>query len=670
MAVTSLEIQERRPLANGSSFGESGPFESIKGIMHFAIAPDDRDARLIADIQRAERGAEGLVHCSSDFHILKPIQPQAGGKLLFDVINRGRKLVLNAFNNAPRGPETDQANDVGDGFLLRHGFTILWCGWQHDIPNGPGQMRINLPDALDDDGKPLIGPASVQYQLNARVSSMPLCDRGHTPLPTADLEDPLAVLTIRDNPESEPTVIDRGKWRFGRLDGGAYFPDPKFLTIDGGFTPGAVYEIVYNSIGAPVIGLGFLAVRDSTAFLKYASAEEGNPCAGSISYAYAYGASQTGRYLREMLYLGLNADSQGRRVFDGVQIHTGSSRRGEFNLRFGQPSTNILRAPGNVFPFTYDSQTDPDTGDRDGLLDRVVAANCVPKIVATNSDMEYWWSGGSLAHTDVAATRDVEPPANVRHYLLSCAQHGTGSLPLVSKTEDGIPASYPLNTIDYRPLLRAALMNLDRWVREGAEPPPSQFPRLADGTAVRRDTLASAFTRIPGLGFPSYIPLRRRLDFGPDAERGIVQLPPTEGMGYATFASTVDEDSNDRAGVRPLDVRVPLATYMGWNLRHPDVGGVGQFYFGNPLIGSTIPFPRTESERSQSGDPRRSIEERYGTREGFLSQVRETAKAMINEGWLLEEDFDLAVRQASDRYDAITAEAAPRVAALAKPATA
>jgi hypothetical protein len=658
MPVTRLEIRECTPVADGKSFGETGPYEALRGIIHFAISPVDPSAKLITDIDRAPTESDGLVHFSSDFLIHKPAQSQPGGKVLFDVINRGRNLVLATLNMAARGPATDQALNVGDGFLMRHGFTLLWCGWQHDVPNGPGLQRIYLPEAMDEGGRPLVGQAYVQYQLNTVTPHMPLCDRAHKPVPAASLDTSKATLTVRDDPDAPLTEIDRGQWRFGRMDNGTFVPDTSYLTIDGGFQPGKVYEITYETAGAPVIGLGFIAMRDSTAFLKYGSAEEGNPCAGSIEHAYAYGASQTGRYIREFLYLGMNADTRGRKVFDGVHIHTGSARRGEFNLRFGQPSTNILRAPGNVFPFTYEPEDDPVTGEHGGLLDRLRTSGATPKIVATNSGMEYWWSGGSLAHMDVNASRDIEPPGEVRHYFLSGTQHGTGSLPLALRTEDGIPTTHPLNTVDYRPLLRSALLNLVRWVTDGTEPPPSQFPRLTDGTAVTRESLKSNFERIPGVTFPSVLPIRHRLDFGPNQSEGVMSLPPKEGEAYVTRVSAVDDDANDVAGVRPLDVRAPLATYMGWNPRHPDVGGRGQFYFGNPLVGSAIPFPRTEAERRENGDPRLSLEERYGSREGYLARVREMAEGMFAEGWLLAEDLDLAVQQAADRWDAFTADQA------------
>jgi hypothetical protein len=657
MPVTGLEIGERGAVAEGMSFGETGPYESLRGIMRFAISPTDPSARLITDIDRAPTGSDGLVHFSSDFLIHKPVQPRDHGKVLFDVINRGRNLTLATLNMAVRGQATDLAQDVGDGFLMRHGFTMLWCGWQHDVPDGPGLQRIYLPEALDDRGQPLVGQAYVQYQQNAVTPHMPLCDRAHKPVPAASLDNSTATLTVRDDPDGTPTEIDRSRWRFGRMDQGAFVPDTSYLTIDGGFQPGKVYEIVYDTAGAPIIGLGFIAMRDSTAFLKYGSAADGNPCAGTIDHAYAYGASQTGRYIREFLFLGMNADQRGSKVFDGVLINTGSARRGEFNLRFGQPSTNILRAPGNVFPFTYEPEEDPVTGERGGLLDRLRKNGTTPKIMATNSGMEYWWSGASLGHMDVQANADIEPPADVRQYFMSGTQHGAGSLPLNVKTEDGIPTTHPLNTIDYRPLLRAALLNLVRWVTDGTEPPPSQFPRLTDGSAVTRESLKASFERIPGVTFPSVLPIRYRLDLGPNQSEGIMSLPPKEGDAYVTRVSAVDDDANDVAGVRPLDVRAPLATYMGWNPRHPDVGGQGQFYFGNPLVGSTIPFARTEAERLQSGDPRPSLEERYGSREGYLERVRTVAQEMIAEGWLLAEDLELAVKQAADRWDAFTTQA-------------
>jgi hypothetical protein len=501
-----------------------------------------------------------------------------------------------------------------------------------------------------ENGKRIRGQASIQWQLTKSAESLLLSDAGHRPVLAADLEDPAAMLTVREHPDASPQTIERGRWRFAKAENGQTTPDPTHVCLDGGFQPGLVYEITYTTEGAPVIGLGFLAMRDSVSFLRYATADEGNPAAGSLDRAFSFGRSQTGRYQREFMYLGLNRDERERVVFDGMLIHTGSSRRGEFNIRFGQPSTNIMRSPSALFPTNYSEHTDPVTGESGGLLTRLQKKDAVPKIIATNTCVEYWWSGASLAHTDVEGTVDVAPPPEVRIYHLAGTQHGQGSLPLSDRTETGAHLEFPLNTIDYRPMLRAALVSLDRWVRDEIEPPPSLHPRIADGTAVRRESLEGVFGAI-GVKLPEALPQRKRLDYGPRASEGILEYPPEEGPAFGTLVSAVDADVNEVGGVRPIDLRVPLATYTGWTRRHADIGAAGHFI---PLLGATHLFPRTAAQRAVRSDPRPAIEERYKSREDYVAKVRAAAAAMVAEGHLLAEDLDHVVQQAAERYDAFT----------------
>jgi hypothetical protein len=197
--------------------------------------------------------------------------------------------------------------------------------------------------------------------------------------------------------------------------------------------------------------------------------------------------------------------------------------------------------------------------------------------------------------------------------------------------------------------MRAALINLDRWVRGIGEPPPSRHPRVADGTAVPRESLTDRFAALPGVALPVALPQRRRLDFGPEAESGVLQYARREGEPYGTLVSAVDDDGNEVAGLRMPDVSVPLATYTGWTRRHSDIGAAGHFI---PLLGATHPFARTAEERDRTGDPRSSIEERYASREDYLARVREAAVKLVAEGFVLEEEIDHVVALAAARYDA------------------
>jgi len=651
MAVVSLDVAAREPLAGGKSFGDAGPYEQIRGALHFSVDPQHPDHQVITDVELVPTDAQGRVAFSSDFLLLKPIEPKRESTLLFDVVNRGGRTALRAFNDANldrAGPELA----LGNEFLMRHGYTVAACGWQHDVPAG---MAAHVPEALEN-GERLRGQAFIQFQMPRAARSLLLSDAGHKPLPAADPDEPGATLTVREHPDAPPTTIDRARWRFARAEDGRVEADPNHVYLDGGFEPGLVYEIIYTTVGAPVIGLGFLAVRDCIAFLKNGSPADGNPSAGSIGTALAYGQSQCGRFLRELLYLGLNADENGGRVLDGVYAHTGSSRRGEFNLRFGQPSTNIGRSPSTLFPMTYQRQTDPVTGQTDGLLTRVEAKGVAPKIIATNTAVEYWWSGASLAHTDVEGKQDVEPPANVRVYEIAGTMHLPGSVPLTDRTAEGVRLEYPLNTIDHRPLMRGMLVNLERWARGQGEPPPSAHPRIVDGTAVTRDMVGERVESIPGVRLPKALPQRWRQDYGPEVERGIFSYPPNEGEPYAILVSAVDEDGNEVAGVRLPDLRAPLATHTGWTRRHREIGGEGHFI---PLLGAAIPFPRTATDRQQTGDPRRSIDERYASKEEYLEQIRAAIAQLVGDGLLLQEDERLLLAQASARWDAFLSDNRP-----------
>jgi hypothetical protein len=393
-----------------------------------------------------------------------------------------------------------------------------------------------------------------------------------------------------------------------------------------------------------------LAARDTVAFLRHGTAKDGNPCAGDIRQAFAFGASQSGRYLRQFLYLGLNEDEQERMVFDGVLVHiAGGKRGGDFNQRFGQPSASLHPTMSNAFPFNDTVSTDPVTGRSDGLLERLSARRRVPKIFFTNSSTEYWRGDASLIHTDAEGTRDVSVAASVRLYHFAGTQHSAGSLPLTDTNPvDGARGQQALNSVDYNPLLRAALVRMDRWVSGGEDPPPSRHPRLSDGTAVAPEQPRRVFAAIPGVGFPAHPPQVIRLDFGPCVVSGVATaLPPVEGKPYPHFVPAVDRDGNEVSGIRLPDLTVPLATYTGWNLRHPQMGAPDRLM---SLMGSTIPFLATPEERAERGDPRRSIAERYPSRAPYIEQVRQEAQRLIDEGYLLAEDLELVVSQASRRY--------------------
>jgi hypothetical protein len=649
MTVTKLEIKSRSPFASGMTFAGIGSYEQLDGSVHFAVDPNDLANASITDLELAPHDAAGLVQFSADCRILHPVEPHLGNRrILFDVVNRGRTRALAYFNRAPDLAPSEPP-DPGDGFLMRQGYTLVWCGWQHDVPDVPGLMRINIPGAMAADG-PVSGRLSFSFQPNAPAQVQLLADRMHRPYPTNNVNDPDAILIVQNQPEAPLQVIPRDQWAFARLENSQIMPDPTHIHLASGFQAGKIYQVIYSTTGAPVIGLGFLATRDLVSFLRYNPSQQDNPYAGCIERAYAFGASQSGGYLRQFLYLAANQDEMDRTVFDGVISHIAGGRsRWDLNQRFGQPS-DALSGSGGLFPFADIEQTEPETGVTDGLLSKLARRDKLPKVFFTNSSAEYWRGHAALIHTDVSSKQDITPGNSVRIYHFAGTQHSPGSLPL---TDDGganaSRGQQLLNCVDYRPLLKALLIRLDRWVTSGEAPPPSCHPRLDEGTAVLPEQIADTYRSIPGVQFPQHLRRLHRLDFS--AKNGVInRLPPEPGKPYLNLVSAVDQDGNELAGIRLPDLVVPLATHTGWNLRHPDTGGPGQTI---GLSGSTIPFPTNAKDRQESGDPRLSIEERYSSKEHYLELVRAAAHALVEDGYLLADDVSIVIQDASERYDTL-----------------
>jgi hypothetical protein len=648
MPVTTLDVKTRSLVLDGRPFGDAGAYEKLAGTLRFAVDPDHPVNAPVCDLGRAPRSAAGRVEFAADFYALRPVEPGRGnGSLLLDVPNRGRKLALAMFNSAVRVPDPTAAEDFGNGFLMRHGYTVAWVGWQLDVPRQDGLMAMDVPRA-----RGVSGLVRCEFRPNAPADVLPLADRYHIPYPAAELDDPAARLSVREHAGAPATAVPRTAWRFARRQDGRLVPDASHAHLEGGFAPGRIYDLVYRAADPPLVGLGFLAVRDTAAFLRRAPAAGGNPCAGSLERAYVFGVSQSGRFLRHLLYLGLDEDEQGHLAFDAVVPHVAGGRRGEFNMRFGQASLNAQEAIGSLFPFTDEAQTDPGTGQRDGLLARIQARGRQPRILAINTSAEYWRGDASLVHTDVEGRHDVAPAAGGRLYLFAGTQHTPGALPPPpADPNTGGRGVHPFSVVDYAPLLRAALVNLDRWVRDGVEPPPSAMPRLADGTAVRPESVTARVATIPGARVPDRVSRVARLDFGPEAARGVMsELPPKVGAPFPAFVPSVDADGNEVAGIRPVELAVPLATFLGWNPRHPEQGAPGDLM---SMMGSTLPFSRTRAERERRGDPRPALEERYGSRAAYLAAVRIAAEALVAARHALAEDVDAMVARAGDLWDVL-----------------
>lgn len=640
-AVARLRIERREPVASGRAFGAAGPYEKLVGTVDFVFDPNLPANDVVVDLKLAPRNARGGVEASADFYMLKPVDPRKGnGRLFYEVGNRGGKSMLATFQKARGSTDPTTDEEFGDGALMRQGFVLVWMGWQWDVPERPGVMRMQMPIATEN-GKPITGLVRGNFILNERAPTAPLADRNHQAYQVLDPASAENVMTVRDEPTARGQIVPRSKWRF--VDGGT-------VALDGGFEPGRIYDVVYRSKDPRVVGCGLAATRDLVSFLKYEEAPA-NPVAG-IRLAYGWGVSQSGRFLRHFLYQGFNADEQGRKVFDGVFDQVGGSGRGSFNHRFGQASRDALQFfnilfPVDLFPFTDGPAKDPETGAVDALLARAERTRTTPRVFHLLTNSEYFNRAGSLVHTNPAGTADAELPDTTRVYMVASAPHGPGPFPPASNVGGGMVGRAALNPLNYSPAVRALFAALDRWVAEGVAPPPSAYPRLADGTLTTPDR--AGWPKLPGYELPQH-PLRAfHLNFGADWAKGIVSIEPPEiGTPFVVKVPAVDEDGNVREGIRLPEIAVPLATYAGWNYRDATIGAPDRLA---GEIGSYIPFARTRADRERSGDPRRSIQERYANRDEYLGKYAAAALALVERRYLLAEDVADLLKHAAEHYD-------------------
>jgi hypothetical protein len=612
--VTRLDVTSRSDVSGYPSY------ERIAGRIVFSVNPADPRNAVIVDLDKAPRAANGRVEFTADFAMLRP-KDGGNGTALVDIVNRGRFTVF-SLNRGTAAVD----RQVGDAFLMKRGFTIAAVGWEFDIAHGDGRLVMDAPTATEN-GKPIAGLVRGTFTPDRRDDAIAIGDVApYTPLSSgAD-----ASLTLRDAPNGKPVEVPRAKWRF----------DGDRIVVDGGFEPGHLYELSYRAENPRVGGVGFLAVRDVASWLKH-----GADAPAHTARAYAFGVSQSGRFLRDFLYHGCNTDEQGRQAFDAMMIHIAGSSRLDLDRRWSTPAS-LGSYGATSFPFADAAQRDPVSGATEGEVDNARARQNQPKRFYTNTGVEYWGGarGAALLHVTADGAQDITPPPDVRIYFLAGAQHTPGAFP---------PAAPALtqqraNPTDYWWTMRALLVSLDRWVRDGAEPPASAFPKLADGTLVKSTEVA--FPAIPGVHSP------RTLWGGARVENRFVAKNGA-GAPLPLLVPQVDADGNERAGVHQPEVTVPLATYTGWNFRDPKTGGADLI---RPLIGSYIAFPATRADRDRLRDPRRSIDERYATRDAYLSRIKDAASELVKGRYLLEDDVPAIVTRATQHWD--LAVAAPSTA--------
>src|SRR5713226_7550372 len=585
-----IEIARVESAFDGVAFGNAGPYEKIVGRAFSEVDPAHRLNAEIVHLDKAPRNAAGRVEYWVDFYLLKPVDLRKGNRRLFyDVNNRGNKLALNNINDAPRLNDPATADDAGNGFLMRQGYTLLWSGWQGDVPEGDHRMCAGLPIATNN-GAPIVATSRDEF----------IFDHNHNPVVAPlsysanTLDQGIATLTVRQREQDPRTPISSTNWRYvsaNRIE----------ITRPAGFDAGAVYEFIYP-------------VRDPVAFMRHESADAAgtpNPLSlrgatPPIDYVLSYGASQSGRFSRDFLWQGFNQDLNGRKVFDGMIASVAGSRKTFVNFAFAQPGRFSRQHedrlfPGDQFPFSYATTTDPVTGKSDGILARCQSSNTCPKIMQTEGSTDFWHGRAGLVVTD-GRDNDVPLPEEVRAYLFASIQHGGAGV------SANFPfTKYPGNPADYSCVHRALVVALDEWVSRGVQPPASRFPRVTDGTLVAPSAETYKFPAIPGV----------------------------------TYSGLVNELSEMDYSVQPPS---PRGTHTGWNHRR-----AGHAEGELILLGSYFPFAATKQERLAANDPRPSLEERYPSNDHYFNLISRAAGKLQEDRLLLGEDVERIVKAAAAR---------------------
>ncbi|MGE5269231.1 MAG: alpha/beta hydrolase domain-containing protein [Thiohalocapsa sp.] len=621
MPITNVSVASISPFADGHEFAEAGAYVRIKGVVRGVLDPAAAANRVIVDLDKAPTNAAGLVEYAADFDILRPAEPARGsGILVYDVPNRGSKRIFNLLDDVPatdpgRTNDPQTREDAGLGFCLGRGYSLVWSGWDPGAPRANGGLGADFPTALDN-GRPITGRIRDEFHIGTRSPGDGSLRR--LPYPAADLHQKQARLTVRQRESDRPIEVPRGEWEFVDERTIRLLPEGRK------FEPIAIYELWYEAVGPKVLGIGYASVRDLVSFLRQGLRQGGGEVerlVGAVHHTLAFGVSQSGRFLRHFLELGMNADDAGRRVFDGLFSHVAGAGKVFANHRFGMPGRTATqhedrRYPENWFPFSMARSVDRVSGREDGLLH---GGGTDPKVIETNSSTEYWQKGASLIHIASNGAADLALPENARAYLIAGTQHG--GRPGVDPRPG--PCVNPRNWHSATPALRALFVALEEWVTQGVAPPPSRVPSLAARTAIAAESVR--VPRVPGFAHaPGANPITPPVDW--------IDPPERDAAVYPTHVPAVDADGNETAGILLPSIAVPLGTHTGWNVYRAQPQELAD------RDGSFIAFAKSRAEREAADDPRPSLAERYGSRDAYAARVEAAAAALIAARLLLPDD--------------------------------
>ena len=643
--VTRVVIEHREsPAYKGQSFKDAGAYERLRGHAYGELDPKDALNAIITDLQFAPRNANGMVEYSATFSMLKPVDvAKASGLLVYLVPNRG------GISLEPTGALVKD--------LLNRGDVVLASGWQGDIAPKPGLETISVPLAKKPDGTSITGPVLARFSdMPPNTNTLPII-RGRLPntAQPVSLDTAKATLTRRASERGQIIPIRSSDWAFADC-ARTPFPgvaDPGKICLKNGFEQAYLYELVYTAKDPLVLGIGYAATRDLIAFFRYAAQDDtgaANIVGRKITVAIGQGNSQSGNFLRSMIHLGFNQDESGRMVFDGVNPNI-AARQLALNVRFVAPGGAAgMYEPGSDGVVWWSDYTDTARGrPAAGLLDRCRATETCPKIVETLGSAEFYGLRASPDFVGTKADRDIPLPPNVRRYYFPGVSHGGGRGGFdANPPRPAAGCQLPANPNPSSETLRALTLALIDWVVKGTPPPPSQYPRLDRGELAAPTQAALGFPAIPGAPLPDgLINPMYEYDFGRafhynDLSGVTGMQPPPIRQVLPSLVPRVDDDGNETSGVGSVLHQAPLGTYLGWNV-------VAEGFSKGTSCGQTggyIPFAKTKTERLAAGDPRLSLEERYGTHEKFVASVRAAAARLVRDRFLLREDADRLIAEA------------------------
>ncbi|WP_341487031.1 alpha/beta hydrolase domain-containing protein [Pararhizobium sp. A13] len=610
--VTQFQIKASGAAFEGKLFGKAGGYERIDAIATFAVDPKSPRVADIVDIDLAPVNALGEVVFSTEVSILRPANPGQRSPILFyEVPNRGRNLSFTLLNRSESTVVPSAASEAGDGFLMNRGDTIVWSGWQTGLADE--FLNIDLPVLGSVTGR---SREQFIFDKPGRTSAAKLT------YPAADLDLTKAKLTVRAREGDEPQQTAGLSFRY-------LSPTEIEITRPADMDAGAIYEFIYPAKDAVPAGLAFIATSDLISFLRGNEGHEAENPLGGVKYTIGMGISQSGRFLRDLIYQGFNADEKGNRVFDGAIPHIAGSRKTFTNFRFAQPGRYSRQHedhdyPGDQFPFTYAETDDPLSGKSGSILSACSTTETCPKIMHTDTSTEFWQARASLVTTSPDG-KPLKMPDNVRLYFIAGAPHFN---PWSAKSVEDMACVYSTNPLSAAPVMRPLYVAMANWISENKVPPASRFPSLTDGTLVRPDEL-----KLPKINGEVVRPVFNELRVMDYATQ-----PPTRGKIYPVHLPAVDADGNPLGGIRMAYVQAPLGTYAGWNLRKEGFGE-GELC---SLAGTFIPFPKEPSE----ADSRKALSERYHDNKAHVAAVEAAAQALVAEGLMLPDDIGYVVERA------------------------